>query len=95
MTVHSIDRQIRDRLAVLRHADEVSKNVAATCRHYGITRQTFYIWERRFKAEGPDGLRERYKASMFSPRDSNSEIVVKFNNLRKNEHCGHEKNAMM
>ena len=50
MTVHSIDPQIRHRLAVLAHADEISMNVAATCRHYGITRQSFYTWERRYKS---------------------------------------------
>jgi hypothetical protein len=30
-------RKVRHRLAVLRHAEEVSGNVAATCRHYGIS----------------------------------------------------------
>jgi putative transposase len=25
-----------------------SKNVALTCRHFGISRQTFYVWRRRF-----------------------------------------------
>ncbi len=35
MKVQSIDRPIRHRLAVLRYADEISMNVAATCRHYG------------------------------------------------------------
>ena len=35
-------RKVRHRLAVLRHADEVSGNVSATCRYYGISRQVFY-----------------------------------------------------
>ncbi len=52
MKIQSIDRQIRHRLAVLQYADEISMNVAATCRHYGITRQTFYAWEKRYKSEG-------------------------------------------
>jgi hypothetical protein len=30
-----LDRQVRRRLAVLRHAKEVSGNVAMTCRYYG------------------------------------------------------------
>ena len=33
-------RQIRHRLAALHHAEEVSGNVAATCRCYGISRPT-------------------------------------------------------
>ena len=94
MKVQSTDRQIRHRLAVLRHADEVSMNVAATCRHYGITRQTFYIWEKRFKAEGPDGLHERSKAPKFSPRATDSEVVGKIIYLRQNYHFGPEKIAM-
>ncbi|HFZ0983423.1 TPA: helix-turn-helix domain-containing protein [Klebsiella pneumoniae] len=30
---------------MLNHARE-SKNVAKTCRHFGISRQTFYTWKR-------------------------------------------------
>ena len=94
MTAHSIDRQIRHRLAVLRHADEISMNVAATCRHYGITRQTFYTWEKCYKSEGEAGLHERSKAPKFSPRATNSEIVGKIIYLRQNYHFGPQKIAM-
>ena len=94
MTVHSIDRQIRHRLAVLRHADEVSKNVASTCRHYGITRQTFYTWEKRYKSEGESGLRERSKAPKFSPNATSSEVVGKIIYLRQNYHFGPQKISM-
>lgn len=31
------DRQARRRLAILRHAEEISGNVAQTCRYYGIS----------------------------------------------------------
>jgi hypothetical protein len=34
-------RKVRHRLAVLRHAAEVTGNVSATCRYYGISRPTF------------------------------------------------------
>jgi transposase InsO family protein len=30
-----------------------------TCRYYGISRQCYYTWLRRFDAEGPEGLRDR------------------------------------
>jgi hypothetical protein len=30
-------RKVRHRLAVLRHADEISGNVSATCHYYGIS----------------------------------------------------------
>jgi hypothetical protein len=38
MTERELERQARHRLAVLRHVEEVSGNVAATCRYYGISR---------------------------------------------------------
>ena len=50
-------RKISHRLAVLRHADEVTGNVAATCRYYGISRPTFYKWLHRYEEHGEDGLR--------------------------------------
>ncbi len=34
-----LDRHVRHRLAVLRHAEEVTGNVALTCRYFGISRQ--------------------------------------------------------
>ncbi len=42
-------RKIRHRLAVLCHAEEVSGNVAATCRYYGISRPTFYKWRHQYE----------------------------------------------
>jgi len=36
------DRQVRRKLAVLRHVQEVTGNVALTCRYFGITRQAYY-----------------------------------------------------
>ena len=35
-------REIQHRLAVFRHAEEVTGSVAATCRYYGISRPMFY-----------------------------------------------------
>jgi transposase-like protein len=59
MSEPRLDRVVRHRLAVLRHAEEVTGNVAMTCRYYGITRQSFYTWKRRDEADGPEGLRPR------------------------------------
>ena len=40
MSEPQLGRQVRRRLAVLRHVEEVSGNVAMTCRDYGISRPT-------------------------------------------------------
>ena len=53
MTDREVERRANRRLAVLRHVEEVSGNVAATCRYYGISRQCYYGWLRRFEADGP------------------------------------------
>jgi hypothetical protein len=44
MTERDRERQARHRLAVLRHAEEVSADVAATRRFYGISRNCFCKW---------------------------------------------------
>jgi len=36
-----------------------TKNVALTCRHFGISRQTFYRWQRRYEAMDLTSLEER------------------------------------
>ena len=45
-------RKINHRLNVLRHAEEVTGNVAMTCRYFGISRPTFYKWRNRYEELG-------------------------------------------
>ena len=47
-------RKIRHRLAVLNHAEEVTGNVAATCRYFGISRPTFYKWLHQYEQFGEE-----------------------------------------
>lgn len=63
-------------LVILRHADEVSGSVAKTCRYYGITRQIFYKWAKRYADEGADGRRDRSRRSLTSPNATNIEVVA-------------------
>lgn len=44
-----LDRRARHRLAIIRQAEEVTGNVAQTCRYYGISRNAYYIWYRRYQ----------------------------------------------
>jgi transposase-like protein len=47
------------RFKVLQRAGEASRNVARTCRHFGISRQAYYKWKRRFEEFGAAGLHDR------------------------------------
>jgi len=87
-------RKMRHRLGVLRHAEEVSGSVAATCRYYGISRQCFYKWKHRFAEFGEEGLRDRSSAPHRSPNQTKSEIVGKIVYLRSSYHFGPQKIAM-
>jgi len=52
VTERELDRRVPKRLAIIRTV-EAGDNVAPTCRRYGISRQTFYTWLRRYQELGP------------------------------------------
>ncbi len=94
MTEHEQRRLVNHRLAVLQHAEEVTGNVARTCRYYGISRQTFYKWLRRYEEQGLEGLRDRSSRPHQSPNATSAEVVGKIMYLRQSYHFGPHKIAM-
>jgi transposase InsO family protein len=94
MSITIEDRQVRRRLAILRHAEEVTGNVAMTCRYYGITRQSFYVWKRRYNELGPDGLKDRSRRPKTSPNATHVDVVGKILYLRRSYHFGPAKISM-
>lgn len=64
MNERQLDKNAARRLAIIRHVREVTGNVALTCRYYGISRQVFYVWCRRYETEGL--ARERARGSAKS-----------------------------
>ena len=52
-------------------------NVARTCRHFSISRKTFYKWRQRFEAHGGGGVADRARAPHHSPRATPAEVVSK------------------
>jgi transposase-like protein len=48
MTERELSRGAARRLAILRHAKEVTGNFPLTCRYYGISRALYYTWRRRY-----------------------------------------------
>jgi len=81
-------------LAVLRHAEEVTGNVALTCRYFGISRPTFYKWRDRFEEHGPEGLRDRSSAPHHMPTATPTDVVGKIIHLRSHYHFGPQRISM-
>jgi len=88
MTKAEQTRLLNWRLSVLRHASEVTKNVARTCRHFGISRQAFYEWQARHRANGTAGLLDKSRAPRRCPHETPREVVSKVLYLRQNYHFG-------
>jgi putative transposase len=45
---HELSREARKRLAWMDHYGTHGENASLTCRYFGISRQTFYRWRRRY-----------------------------------------------
>jgi transposase len=87
-------RRAKHRLAIVRHAEEVTGNVAMTCRYYGISRRTYYNWYRRYEEKGIEGLRDRSTRPLASPGATHPDVVAKILYLRQNYHFGPAKTCM-
>jgi IS30 family transposase len=94
LTEQELTRRAKRRLAIIRHAEEVTGNVALTCRYYGISRQCYYVWYRRWQAEGLAGLRDRSSRPLVCPNTTRTEVVGKIIYLRQHYHFGPAKIAM-
>jgi len=59
-SVHPLElsKKAKHRLGIITWHKEHGLNAALTCRHYGISRDTFYRWWRRFAESGPGGLED-------------------------------------
>ncbi len=72
----------------------MSHGHSKTCRYYGISRQVFYTWLRRYETEGVAGLRDRSRRPAHCPHETPSEVVAKIIYLRTTYHFGPAKIAM-
>jgi transposase InsO family protein len=69
------------------------RTVAHTCRHFGISRKTFYKWRKRHQAFGDAGLCDRPRTPRRIPRATPPEVVSKILYLRQHYHFGPRKIA--
>jgi transposase InsO family protein len=58
-------------------------DVSAFCRQHGLSRQTFYVWKRRYESDGLDGLEPRSRAPKNSPQRIASDVEEAIVALRK------------
>jgi transposase len=88
MTKAEQARLIAWRLRVLQHASDAPRQIAKTCRHFGISRPTFYKWKKRYEAHEAAGLCDRSRAPRHSPRATPAAVVSKMLYLRQTYHFG-------
>jgi IS30 family transposase len=86
-------RDIKRKLKVINHAKETG-NITKTCRYFGISRQSFYIWRKLYEEFGEQGFINS-KPCPINPRlRTPHEIVEKIINLRTKYHFGPERIAL-
>jgi len=88
MTKSEQTRLVAWRARLLAATRDETRSVARTCRHFGIARQAFYKWKRRFAAQGDTGLCDRSRAPHRSPRATSKAVVSKILYLRQTYHFG-------
>lgn len=71
------------KLAMLLAAEQPGVPVSELCAQLGVSRETFYVWKRRFAAEGLDGLVSRSRRPLSSPNKTPAQVEDLIVELRK------------
>ena len=74
----SAEREINHKLKILKYA-EGNRNISKSCRYFGISRQVYYTWKRRYDELGEQGLASREpgpKRSKFRTPENIEEKVI-------------------
>jgi transposase-like protein len=80
---HDISRKLR----ILTHAKQ-SGNVSATCRYFGISRETFYQWKRAYEQKGEQALINSKPCPQNPKIRVPAEVEEKILHLRRTYHLG-------
>jgi len=72
---------------------EQTKNVSYVCRHFGISRKTFYKWYNRFKISNKDiqSLKDRTRRPKHSPKKTNERIIHLIKEMRNRTKFGSDR----
>ena len=71
------------RLEVLTEPERLGCTVAETCERWGISRQTYYRYRRRYRLWGEQGLEDLSRAPFHSPRQIDPELEDTIGRMRK------------
>ena len=93
MTKAEQSRLVRLRSKLMQMAASSPRGVSQACRHFGISRKTFYKWKQRYDELGDDGLCDQSRTPRNSPRATPAAVVSKILYLRQNYHFGPRKIA--
>ncbi len=88
MTKAELARRLAWRFKVIQQASERSRNIARSCRHFGISWQAFYRWKHRFDVHGAADLSDRPSTPHHSPKATSRGVVSKILYLRQTYHFG-------
>jgi transposase len=85
--VTQAQRDIARKLRVLNHAKETG-NVSQTCRHFSISRETFYKWKRDYQKKGEAALINSKPCPQNPKIRVPAEVEEKILHLRRTYHLG-------
>ncbi len=71
------------RLSWFRHAQQITHNVAKTCRYYGMARRTYYFWWNRYQEFGIEGLKDVKPPKIGPPLKLEICTIVSSNELNE------------
>lgn len=71
------------RLDVLFEPERSGETVTDVCRRYGISRDTYYRYRRRYLEEGIDGLEDKSRKPRSSPKQILADLEVRIVELRR------------
>ena len=74
---------VEQRLAMIKAVDEDGVSVVDACRLWGLSRDRFYFWRDRYRAEGVDGLKDRSSRPERMPARMDPVLEVTIVELRK------------
>lgn len=78
---HELSKEARQRLKWMEHFKKY-RNARLTCRHFGISPDTFYLWKKRFDPENLQTL--EHNAKTRKPHNVRpSKHIIQFETIKK------------